>query len=140
MRNKLIAGVILMSLGLGSAPIALAAAKVSRLLTSPEQPKRSSSPDHSCCPGFHASMLMPLFVALTPVRQMPCGDRHPCCAKQRSENVPALTASHRLYSPDAHGIATGTGDKSARKKPAATAASFHAGVSPPSSRNTVLRI
>src|SRR3954454_22843783 len=112
MRNKLISAVMLISLALGSAPIALAAANVSLLLSSQQQAKRSSSPDHSCCPGFHASMLMPLFVALTPVPQMPCGDRHPCCAKQRPERGPALAASPRLYPPDANGGAADTGDGS----------------------------
>jgi hypothetical protein len=140
MRNKLIAAAMLMLLALGSAPVAFAAVNVARLLSSQEQAKRSSSPDHSCCPGFHASMLMPLFVALTPVPQMPCGDRHPCCAKQRPESSPALAASPRLYSPDAHGIATDTADQSASKKPAAIAARSHASLSPPSSRSTVLRI
>jgi hypothetical protein len=140
MRNKLIAAAILMSLGLGSPPIAFAAANVSRFLTSHEQAKRSSIPDHSCCPGFHATMLMPLFVALTPGPQMPCGDRHPCCAKQRPESGPALSASTRLYPPDANGIVTDTGDGSVSKKPAATAPTFHASLSPPSLRTTVLRI
>src|SRR3954466_5174527 len=140
MRNKLIAAVMLISLALGSAPIALAAANVSLLLSSQQQAKRTPSPDHSCCPGFHVSMLMPLFVALTPVPQMPCGDRHPCCAKQRPESSPALAASPRLYSPDAHGIATDSGDRSVSKKPVATAPSVHASLSPPFSRSTELRI
>jgi hypothetical protein len=140
MRNKLIAAAMLMLLALGSAPVAFAAANLARLLSSQEQAKRSSSPDHSCCPGFHASMLMPLFVALTPVPQMPCGDRHPCCAKQRPERGPALAASTSLYPPDANGIATDTGDRTVSKKSAATAPSFHASLSPPSQRTTVLRI
>jgi len=140
MRNKLIAAAMLMLLALGSAPVAFAAANVSRLLSSQEQAKRSSSPDHSCCPGFHASMLIPLFVALTPVPRMPCGDRHPCCAKQRPERGPALAASTRLYPPDANGIATDTGERTGSKKSSATAPSFHASLSPPSQRTTVLRI
>ena len=140
MRNKLIAAAMLMLLALGSAPVAFAAANVSRLVSSQEQAKRSSSPDHSCCPGFHASMLMPLFVALTRVPQMPCGDRHPCCAQQRPESGPALSASTRLYPPDGNGMATGSGDRSVSKRPTATAPSSHASLSPPSQRTTVLRI
>src|SRR4051812_26950689 len=140
MRNKLIAAAMLMLLALGSAPVAFAAVNVARLLSSQEQAKRSSSPDHSCCPGFHASMLMPLFVALTPVPQMPCGDRHPCCAKQRPERGPALAASTRLYPPDANGVAADTGDGSVSKKPDAKASTSHVSLSPRSSKSTVLRI
>lgn len=101
MRNRFIAAVVLASLACSSVPASFASAKSSASLNShrPSQPSPSAAQHHSCCPGFHSSFVDQLFVELSPVPEMPCGDRHPCCERQAPQNPPALTAALRVERP-----------------------------------------
>lgn len=68
----------------------------SSLLFSPHAPRRAettSAHQHSCCPGAHTQVASFLMAPLPPA-SMPCGDRHPCCMQQGSDNAPALPAAN----------------------------------------------
>jgi len=100
MRKKVIAALVLASLAVWSVPVSFASAKRSAPLNyNGRQPSPAAAQHHSCCPGFHSPFVEQLFAELAPVPEMPCGDQHPCCARQVPENPPALTAASRVERP-----------------------------------------
>lgn len=101
MRKRFIAAVVLASLTYWSVPASFASAKSSAFPNShrPVPPPPSEAQHHSCCPGFHSPFVEQLVEELLPVPEMPCGERHPCCARQAPQNPPALTAASRVERP-----------------------------------------
>jgi len=99
MKTRIIAAVVLASLVCSTVPAA-AAAKTPDSAHSDQSLDHSPSPDHSCCPGLHSPLTLPTLVALMPVSEEPCGDRHPCCARQAPENPSALTSATRIERPE----------------------------------------
>lgn len=97
-------------------------------------------PDHSCCPGVHLRLVVPVPAQSQPAG-MPCGDEHPCCARQRSGNPSFLPAANKIPKRDPEGSAeTLSGqDRGARQ---GSDAQILSKVSFPSysARSTVLRI
>ena len=81
MKTRFIAAALmLISLWGLSAPLVLAATTK----------QTAASRMHACCPGGHTAFSLPMFVSPGPAT-MPCGDQHPCCAKQAPAK-PALLA------------------------------------------------
>jgi hypothetical protein len=93
MKRRLIVAIVLASLGVWSVPVTLASPLPSGSSTAkkPSQQSSASMHDHSCCPGIPSQFVPPLFVTPAPV--LPCGNQHPCCAKQGPENPPSLPAA-----------------------------------------------
>jgi len=141
MKEKFIAAVVLASLALWSVPAAFASTlhPGSSISEKPAE-QIASGRDHSCCPGFHSRIVLPLFVTPAPA-EMPCGDQHPCCAKPAPQNSPALPAAGPTVRPGSEGapvaIADQYGDGRARIAAEATGRNPF---QPYSVRSTVLRI
>lgn len=98
MLKRVITGVVLAALASWSAPLVFAVhADAARA----GQESSKAAQHHSCCPRFHSPFIVPE-VLPQPLPQMPCGDQHPCCARQAPENSSVLPASSRppLLDPD----------------------------------------
>jgi hypothetical protein len=104
MKSRFIAALMLAMLALGSVPRAWAAS------SSATQAKSAAGHDHSCCPKVHSRFVPPVFVKPGPA-SMPCGDQHPCCAKQGPENPPSLPATTRLAAPGSDGMVVAIADQ-----------------------------
>lgn len=88
MRTRFIAAALmLISLWGLSAPVVLAATTG----------QTAASRTHACCPGGHTAFSLSMFVTPGPPT-MPCGEQHPCCAKQAPAK-PALTAMNQENRP-----------------------------------------
>lgn len=112
MKRKLIG--VLALLALGNTPLTLATPLLhSGPATRTREQAVSSPHKHSCCPNaqerFVPLMLVPLIV--TPVSTMPCGEQHPCCAKQTPENPPALPIATSTQRPNPSGAPTAIADQ-----------------------------
>src|SRR6266568_295718 len=107
MKKRFIAALVLTVLAVWSVPGALAASSSSMAQKSGQQ---AGEQDHSCCPGVHSRFVPPLFVKPGPA-SMPCGEQHPCCAKQGPENPPSLPATTKLAAPGFGGVLTAIGDQ-----------------------------
>jgi hypothetical protein len=92
--KKLFAAVILLSLSGGVASVARASASetqpVSTVRTNASQPVHHMR-EHSCCPGVHKILVLPIAVAFPP-ENVPCRE-HPCCVIHGSDAPPSLPAS-----------------------------------------------
>ena len=94
MRKRVLAALVLASVACWNVPLAMAH-------TSPA--KDSPSPavhDHSCCPGSHARLALPVLITTPAPMNMPCGENHPCCMKQAPSGNAALPALNRISRPD----------------------------------------
>src|SRR2546423_5537733 len=141
MSSKFIAVVVVACLGSWSAPLAVAIGPATSVSSRQEaQRSGSAAQGHSCCPGLHATQSGALFVALAPIPAMPCGDRHPCCAQQRHENAPAVTAFTRLETPYLEGSLARTWTQDQTAASAMKVKTSALNPSPPSLGSTVLRI
>lgn len=98
----------------------------------------SSADDHSCCPGFHPRITPTLFLAINSTA-MPCGEQHPCCARQAPSNPSTMPVETKVIRPapeQALALITNTPSDSGPNAETA-AVNF---LSPPFERSTVLRI
>ncbi|HEX4785634.1 MAG TPA: hypothetical protein VH350_14930 [Candidatus Sulfotelmatobacter sp.] len=139
MTKKLIGALLLALLALGNTPLALATPLLQSGLGTRTGQQASSNPhNHSCCPDAPARFAL---LIVTPVSTMPCGEQHPCCAKQVPENPPALPIATSTQKPNPSGVPMAMADQTQGSRAPISAESagsnpFHAY----SGRNTVLRI
>src|SRR5580765_7879835 len=106
MKSRFIAALMLATLALCSAPAAWAAPSSSDT----DKTNQAAGQDHSCCPRGHSRFVPPVFVKPAPA-SMPCGDQHPCCAKQGPENSPSLPATTRLAEPGSDTVVVAIADQ-----------------------------
>src|SRR6266567_1311464 len=106
MKNRFIAALMLACLAMWSVPGAVAASSSS---TAQKSGQPVSERNHSCCPSVHSRFVPPLFVKPGPA-SMPCGEQHPCCARQGPENLPSLPATTRLAGRGSDGVLTTIAD------------------------------
>ena len=139
MKKRLNAALVLTALAGWSVQGALAASSSSIAEKSAQQAAVSEQ-DHSCCPGVHSRFVPPLFVKPGPA-SMPCGEQHPCCAKQGPENPPSLPATTKLAAPGFDGVLTAIADQDRDDATlVGTEASARNLLRSYSARSTVLRI
>jgi hypothetical protein len=98
MKHRIIAALALLSLLTSSVPSVWAIASLGAITRHAVTRK-----DHSCCPGLHPASIPALFVQLTP-GAMPCGNEHPCCARQRPANPSSMPEVKRNSRPDPNSI------------------------------------
>ncbi len=106
MKQRIIAAVMVASLLLGSVPAVWASV---HLVGMPMAAHHTPAPtrDHSCCPGLHPKIAIPILVNIAP-GPMPCGSDQPCCAKPGPQNPPTLPASGKPSRSDSQAILVGT--------------------------------
>lgn len=140
MRNRVVAMLVLTSLTWASIPAILTPA-VQPLAVAAQRPagRHVSGHDHSCCPAIHSQEAMLALVRLAPAA-MPCGDQHPCCARQGSDNLPALPAKASTRRLGTAELTAALPGHCANSIPVAPAPSPNFLVSSYSVRSTVLRI
>lgn len=139
MTKRFIAAAVLASLALWSVPASLASTQPGSSISEKPAEQIASAHDHSCCPGFHSRIVLPLFVAPAPA-EMPCGEQHPCCAKQTPQNLPALPAASPTVRPGSEGAPMAIAEqyRDGRTRITAEAAGSNP-FQPYSLRSTVLR-
>jgi len=136
MKTRILAAVLIGTLFCSSVPLAMALSQ-----REPDQTVQRTSAaehDHSCCPGIHLGLPPRLFLKpLEPT--IPCGEQHPCCARQGQENPASLPATARSALSFLE-ISAAVLDSTLK---AAPVAALRIGASPSpsySERSTVLRI
>lgn len=137
MKKKFIAAVVLASLALWSAPLALASSP--QMAAKKQATTASAMHDHSCCPSLHSRLIRPLFIASSPAEK-PC-DQHPCCVRPAPQNTAALPAAKTTIRPGFDGVPLAIADQHRDEQSRPVAAS--AGNNPFQSyflRSTILRI
>jgi len=141
MFRKFLAGLVLALLCGWSVPVARAAAPQSDDLTARKPASHpSSGHDHSCCPSLHSRIAPPVFVTVVPTKR-PCGDQHPCCARQAPDSPPLLPAISRMPRPDLRGLLAALPDQGCRGAGRTAADTLGSGpIQSYSVRSTILRI
>jgi len=102
MRNRLIAVIVLASLGGYAVPLPLLTAGQAAAMPATAS-HSSDKTEHSCCPDLHPRMISIVLLTMDPAT-MPCGGQHPCCAKRAPQNLPSLPAANRRTTTDRSAI------------------------------------
>jgi hypothetical protein len=142
MKNRLIAAVVVALLSWQSVGAVVASPLRPGISTTGTAANQTPSRvhGHSCCPHIQIRFAPPLFVMPAPAA-MPCGEQHPCCARQGHENPQSLPAASTSSRPDGNGVSIPIADQR-RDNRTRTAAEVE-GSNPFQSyctRSTVLRI
>jgi hypothetical protein len=113
MFRRLIAGTVLVLLCCWSVPVARASVRPADDLAA-QKPHSSIRHNHSCCPNMRTRFEPSVVVTLAPSK-MPCGDQHPCCARQVPDSPPLLSAISRMPRPDSGGLLMALPDQGCRR-------------------------
>jgi hypothetical protein len=139
MKKMFIGALVLASATLGNVPLASSLQFHPGTTVTTAGQGVSNSHNHACCPDAHSRFALPLLLVLAPAT--PCGDEHPCCAKQGPVNPPSLPIATRMERPVPDGVLAASADQ-AHDPRAHFAGTLSGGnpFQPYSLRTTVLRI
>jgi len=92
MFRRFMIALVMFSLALLSGPGALTSLSLlhfSNAAKTKSQETAETAQNHDCCPKADRSFVSPSLPGIQP-SAMPCGEQHPCCAKQVPQESPAL--------------------------------------------------
>jgi hypothetical protein len=137
MIKKSIAALVLVTLGWLSVPVAVGSPTTGAMHSA----HRNASPgqDHSCCPGPRSRMV-PVLSVVASFPAMPCGEQHPCCAKQRPASPSSTPVESKVIRPAVERMLANVAGKVSESRSRLVEVSPICFLAPPFERSAVLRI
>jgi len=99
----------------------------------------TSAQDHSCCPGSQPRLSPALFLAIN-APAMPCGNQHPCCARQVPSNPSTMPVENKVVRPAAERVLALLSEEPSEGRGRLVEMTAIGFLPPPFERSTVLRI